>query len=65
MEINISCLIIIASVIISLLITSLIINLDPDGRVPRFCETFVIYLFNLLIVLLLAFAIYYRGFCCG
>lgn len=65
MEINISCLIIITSLIISLLITSIIVSLDPDGRVPRFWKTFVIYIFNLLIVLLLAFAIYYRGFCCG
>lgn len=65
MQINIICSIIIGSMLISSLISSLIINLEIDNRVPNFWETFVIYLFNLVIVLLIAFAIYYRGFCCG
>lgn len=65
MELNVSCLIIFASMLISIFITSIIISLESNSKIIRLWEGLIIYIFNLLIVLLLAFSIYYLGFCCG
>lgn len=65
MELNVSCLIIFASMLISMFITSIIISLESNSKIIRLWEGLIIYIFNLLIVLLLAFGIYYLGFCCG
>lgn len=65
MNINIVCLLVIGSMLISNLITAIVINLEIDHKMPSFCETIIIYLFNFLIVAMIAFAIYYKGFCCA
>jgi apolipoprotein N-acyltransferase len=65
MNINIVCLLVIGSMLISSMISWIVIVLHEDLRIPTLYESVIIYLFNFILVAMLAFAIYYKGFCCA
>lgn len=65
MNINIVCLLVIGSMLISSMISWIVIVLHEDLRIPTLWESAVIYLFNFILVAMLPFAIYYKGFCCA
>lgn len=65
MNINIVCLLVIGSMLISSIISWIVIVLREDLRIPTLWESVIIYLFSFILVAMLAFAIYYKGFCCA